>query len=336
MECGRTRAIHTPTPPSPNLVPTHPANPYLSIPSKRQRLGNDAEPGGPTPSLLDAIRYHDVDGVRQLAEKANLETPDIDGRTPAYIAAQEGAAEVLRVLAELGANLETQDTDGFTPACVAAENGHAEVLRVLDDLGANLETPNTEGFTPAHMAAENGHAEVLRVLDELGANLETQDTDGFAPAHIAAQEGHAEVLRVLDELGANLETQDTDGIAPVHIAAGNGHADVMLVLAELGVALELRDLYGRTAAYIAALAGHEAVWRMMAGFEANLDAPRNEGMNAPKRRGVGDGGRGSRPEQQASTPNAGEQGGGHVGSDDDVAEDGMGILAHRAQGVPVR
>ena len=71
---------------------------------------------------------------------------------PIYDAAQEGLVAVVRVLADLpGADLDRRPkVGGFTPVGIAAQNGHAEVVRLLASLGANIETPNKDHCTPAY------------------------------------------------------------------------------------------------------------------------------------------------------------------------------------------
>ena len=99
----------------------------------------------------------------------------------------DGHADKVRALAELGVDVETPENNGATPAWAAAQNGHLEVLRLLAELGANVNTPMNDGFTPACIAAWKGHVEVLRLLAELGADVETPDNDGATPAYIAAE-----------------------------------------------------------------------------------------------------------------------------------------------------
>ena len=47
------------------------------------------------------------------------------------------------------ADLDLPTADGSTAAFIAAENGHAEVLRALGKLGATLGMPNDKGATAA-------------------------------------------------------------------------------------------------------------------------------------------------------------------------------------------
>ena len=87
----------------------------------------------------------------------------------------------MRLLAELGANIDTPNNNGATPAYIAVECDHAEVVRLLAELGANVNTPNNDGFTPVFIAAQEGHVEVVRVLGSLKANVATPANNGQTP-----------------------------------------------------------------------------------------------------------------------------------------------------------
>ena len=61
------------------------------------------------------------------------------------------------MLADLGANLDQPNDNGATPAYIAAQEGHHAVLHVLGQKGADLEAPKDDGFTPAYVAAQEDH-----------------------------------------------------------------------------------------------------------------------------------------------------------------------------------
>ena len=64
-----------------------------------------------------------------------------NGATAVHAGAQVGQvgnAEVVRLLAELGANVETSRNTGATPAFIAALKGNADIIRLLADYGADV------------------------------------------------------------------------------------------------------------------------------------------------------------------------------------------------------
>jgi ankyrin repeat protein len=62
-----------------------------------------------------AARKGDMDEVRRLAAGADLETKDVQGRTPLQIAVKAGQGQVVRTLIDAGADVNTADTWGITP-----------------------------------------------------------------------------------------------------------------------------------------------------------------------------------------------------------------------------
>ena len=60
----------------------------------------------------------------------------------------------------------------MTPAYMAAQNGHADCLRLLLEAGCDKDKAREGGATPAFIAAEKGHANCLRLLLEAGCDKE--------------------------------------------------------------------------------------------------------------------------------------------------------------------
>ena len=86
---------------------------------------------------------------------------------------------------ELNADVNGKDNIfGSTPLHYGAENGHADVVRVLGkELNADVNSKDNHGSTPLHEGATNGHADVVRVLaKELNADVNSENNDGRLPA----------------------------------------------------------------------------------------------------------------------------------------------------------
>ncbi len=57
-------------------------------------------------------------------------------------------------------------TNHNTPLHIAAQNGNAEIVKMLLDAGHDPTAPNAEGLTPLHLAVQMGHAEIAALLAE--------------------------------------------------------------------------------------------------------------------------------------------------------------------------
>ncbi|KAI2653557.1 Cortactin-binding protein 2 [Labeo rohita] len=128
-------------------------------------------------------------------------------------------------LVKCGADLERECSQGRTPLYLACEQGHVESVKVLLDAGADCSHVTTDNCTALHAAVSSGHVGPLKLLlhhpspePDLGVpaspsdpNQELQhpgitkasqilnhsNKDGWTAAHIAASRGYKKCLEVL-------------------------------------------------------------------------------------------------------------------------------------------
>ena len=120
--------------------------------------------------------HADFQPLHHAAEQRHLDT----GKSPLFLAAQEGHLEIVRFLLEIGANKDQAEKDGTTPLHVAAGGGHLDIVRFLVEAGANNDLltricqqrriSEDDGSTPLHWAAMFGHVDIVRYLVEAGAS----------------------------------------------------------------------------------------------------------------------------------------------------------------------
>ena len=89
--------------------------------------------------------------------------------TDLHAAAMAGDARSLStLLLEAGCDKDRAREDGTTPAFMAAQEGHADCLRLLLEAGCDKDKAREDGGTPVSIAAHNGHVACLRLLEEAG------------------------------------------------------------------------------------------------------------------------------------------------------------------------
>ncbi|MCY4660029.1 MAG: ankyrin repeat domain-containing protein [Acidobacteria bacterium] len=125
---------------------------------------------------------------------------------------------------------------GGTPFLLAARTGDADLMRLLAELGADPILPNEDNTTPIMVAAGVGTSspgedpgtepevlEAVQVALELGGDLNHVDDNGETVMHGAAYKHLPGVVRFLAEVGADVDVwnqPNSRGWTPLEIVAG--------------------------------------------------------------------------------------------------------------------
>jgi ankyrin repeat protein len=114
-------------------------------------------------------------------------------------------SDLAKVLIECGTNVNSQDVDNRTPLHFASEFGYLDAVRLLLDHGADPNALNKNNLAPFHLALRHKHLEIVQLLRLHGANhdpdvakarvpnVNSQDTNNQRPLHFASKFGHADI-----------------------------------------------------------------------------------------------------------------------------------------------
>jgi ankyrin repeat protein len=158
------------------------------------------------------------------------------GRTPIYIASQNGHAVIVDLLLRAGADKDCADEDDTTPITIASFNGHAAVVELLLRAGADMDKSDEDGAGPLHVACQADHKVVVEILLRAGADTEKAKKDGATPLYIAAQSCNVGLVELLLEHGASVFTARANGWMPISAAADRGHIELCELLCAAAIA----------------------------------------------------------------------------------------------------
>jgi ankyrin repeat protein len=230
----------------------------------RKLLARGARPLG----LHEAAKTnHSTTALLLLEAGAEVEDrgDDREARTPLYLAAEQGALELVEALLARGANPDARKggkKDGVTPLFTAICQGHQEVAlaitrsgKAIDPsaiavasardmeplVGALLEAgaspDGVKGRSPLLAAARDGSAAIIRRLLAAGADPTAKDEARATALHIAAAAGRIEAVEaLLATPGADLEAK-AGGLTPLQTAAAGGYTRVVEILLQRGAKL---------------------------------------------------------------------------------------------------
>lgn len=101
---------------------------------------------------------HQVVAVLARAPAAQLDAPDLQGRTALHLAAARGHGGAVTELWARGAAMDASDLHGWTALHYASRAGHSEVALQLVIAGSLVSASDPHGISAAHLAAERGFA----------------------------------------------------------------------------------------------------------------------------------------------------------------------------------
>jgi ankyrin repeat protein len=183
---------------------------------------------------------HTITWIRHPGYASNDPAPTGSGNLSSLefvkILVSKGADVNARMTKRTNVGLSTLNTSGATAFLLAARTGDAEMMRLLAKLGADPLLPNADNTTPLMVAAGVGtrspgedagtNAEVLeavKVALELGNDVNAVDKNGETPMHGAAYKQVPAAAQYLLDHGAKIDVfnrKNSHGWTPLRIADG--------------------------------------------------------------------------------------------------------------------
>jgi ankyrin repeat protein len=191
---------------------------------------------GSSAPLADAAEKMDRSRIRALlAQRVDVDTPQIDGMTALHWATYHDDLETVELLLRAGATVNATNRYGVTPLSLACTVGNGAMVERLLKAGADPNTSLPGGETPLMTAARTGTLASVKVLLSRGATVDGKDDRrGQTALMWAAAEGHADVVRELLAAGADFQTRLPSGFTPLLFAVRDGRIEVVRVLLTAG------------------------------------------------------------------------------------------------------
>ncbi|KTD87474.1 hypothetical protein UQ64_11720 [Paenibacillus etheri] len=175
--------------------------------------------------LLAATLQGDKDLITKLlADGADIDATDNDGRTSAVIAVHTNQLDIFKFLLEKGANINIRDNRSDNPLLYAGAEGMLDFVKVSVAAGADTSILNRFGGTALIPAADRGHVDIVEeLLTTSDVNIDHVNNLGWTALLEAiilgdGGEEHQAIVQLLIHHGADINIADSNGISPLQHA----------------------------------------------------------------------------------------------------------------------
>lgn len=115
-------------------------------------------------NFIDFVRSNDVEKVKNMIKRIDVNEKDENNWTPLIYAVIEGNLEIVKTLIKNNADLNVADEEGWTPLMLAIKEKHNDIIRELIKKGADVNIENTYGITAIMLAVNNEEEEIVKLL----------------------------------------------------------------------------------------------------------------------------------------------------------------------------
>uniref|UniRef100_S4RJU2 Si:ch211-272n13.3 n=1 Tax=Petromyzon marinus TaxID=7757 RepID=S4RJU2_PETMA len=219
--------------------------------------------------LHKAAASGDLEKLKRLLKKGDVNQLDKQNRTPLHLACANGHSDVVLFLLQNNfVKLNLCDNDNRSPLMKSVHQcmyGRVSILishlfcpicpdhRTLKFLhykppipknhisfkkikhASNREAENKDGNTPLLLAMSSGDLTMVELLLRHGANVDSRNRARRTPLMIAASNGENEIVKLLLEHGADVSCKDDKGWSAEDHAVIHGHHACSHLIGEQGV-----------------------------------------------------------------------------------------------------
>ena len=157
-----------------------------------------------------------------------------NGKSALNAASGKGKLQSVKVLLDHGADIESEDINGWSPLFLAVKNEHLELVKYLLEKGANPNVKDMTGMSPLIRASSFGYTEIVEALLEGEAQVDILNDKGLSALCMASLRGHTEIVHLLLEYGSEVNLRSVQKQSALTCACSFGHTDIVWTLLNTG------------------------------------------------------------------------------------------------------
>ncbi|XP_052074464.1 uncharacterized protein LOC127712207 isoform X1 [Mytilus californianus] len=189
--------------------------------------------------FLDVVKKGHYD-IAEMLLKFNIDVNVRDkmGRTPLYLAVEEGHTNMVKLLVAHDCDPHIYRKDywhkGETAIYIASSKGYLDIVKMLfktkQDCYRCRQDDFFAGRTPLHEAANNNHLEIVNFFMNQTCDPNIINENNESPLWLASREGHFDMVNTLLNYKANPNLHTKKNGTPLSIASWYGWKNIVQIL----------------------------------------------------------------------------------------------------------
>ncbi|XP_063397028.1 uncharacterized protein LOC134681361 isoform X1 [Mytilus trossulus] len=231
--------------------------------------------------FLDVVKKGHYDIVEMLL-KFNLDVNVRDkmGRTPLYLAAEEGHTIIVKLLLTHGCDLHLYRQDywhrGETPIYIASSKGYLDIVKLLFKTKKDCYRCRQDDFyagrTPLHEAADNNHFEIVKYFLNQKCDPNIINENNESPLWLASRKGHTDMVNLLMNYEADPNLHTKKNGTPLSIASWYDWKTIVKILLQHKADPNIVNSRKCSPLFYAAAVGNTEIVELLIQNGANVNA----------------------------------------------------------------
>ena len=177
--------------------------------------------------------------------RTDIDTGDVEGKTPLYWAARRGDVYAVEQLLLAGANVNAQDHGKDTPLGAAGRAASVRCIELLLVAGAKVDAKDCFGYTSlANICKWQTDPALARPLILAGADPNSLDKKGATVFARSARYNTSKIGSFLLDRGADIDRRDGEGNPPLFEAIMKGCHEFLELLLSRGASTTIKNNAG--------------------------------------------------------------------------------------------
>jgi ankyrin repeat protein len=168
------------------------------------------------------------------ADPAIVNSKDKDGKTPLFVAAEQGHQEVVEMMLEKSSDINAQSGRHGNALYAASVEGRKEVVTLLLEKGADVNAQGRQYGNALQAASARGYKDIATLLLDKGANVNAQGGQFGNSLQAALIYSHKDMATLLLDKGADVNAQGGPYGNALQAAIVNGRMDMATLLLDKG------------------------------------------------------------------------------------------------------